>query len=132
VPVIQAIPIQQPIDEEDMIRRFNEGWRIAGQVLVSRGHGIVTTDNPTGVHVMPCNIWILPEPMVPLSEIFSTLFKATEQYAESGSGMMALNFVSMMLFGASVKDLLAQMKEKSGAEPREPDRPGSDTTSLVA
>lgn len=63
---VDLIPIGHPFTEEELRDRMAQGWHIAGQVMVAKGGGLVTPDNPEGkANVMPCNIWIINRMMVP-------------------------------------------------------------------
>jgi hypothetical protein len=118
--------MQEPMEAEEVASRLNSGWRIAGQCLVSKGQGVATPDNPTGIQVAPCVVWVLPEPMIPVGEIFSTLFQTAETYAESAAAMLSLDFVSNMLFGKSVSELLEVTKQDETTELGKSSNPGED------
>lgn len=131
MPIIELRPIQEPMDEKEVVGRLQAGWIIAGQILVSKGNGVATPDNPTGQVMAPCNIWILPEPMVPISEVYQVLLNAAEQYKESGPGMLALGYISHLLIGMTIEDLQQKLEEYL-EEPGESPSPSQDSASTMA
>lgn len=121
--IVELIPVNVAVPPEEIQGRIQSGWRIFGQALVAHGGGVITPDNPTGAQAVPVTIWVLPEPMVPISELFHALFTASEVFKESPTSQVAIGHVSTLLTGKTVTELRQSMEEAQGAADQSPDAP---------
>jgi len=121
MPAIEPIPVMKPMTMEELVGRIQRGWRIEGQVIIPTGSGVITPDNPTGQTGVPVNVWVLPEPMVPLGELISTIL-ALDSTAQMGQITAAeiLGHFTQAVIGTTVEQLRLSVEkhnESSGDDP---------------
>lgn len=127
---IEYVPINKVMEQEEVANRIANGWIIAGQLPMQVGSNIATPDNVGGAQIMPCTIWVLHEPMVPISEVLRAIFEAAEQYQEAATALLVVDYMCMRFTGVTLAELKEGM-ENANPNPGEPEATGSDDTGVV-
>jgi hypothetical protein len=114
---IHVIPAGRPMPHKELEGRIASGWiKVGRQVMETNNRGVATLDNPNAPPFAEFDVWVLPEPMIPVSVVVGSLV----QMASSGGDMATINMVSEALFGADINtvsgvDQLAIDKVVAGA-----------------
>ena len=129
MPAIDFTPVMKPLSPEELLGRLQRGWTIAGQVLLQQGSGVATPDNPNGATAVPVNVWTLPEPMVPLGELISTLL-AMDKAVEMGQlapGQVLESFAQGVI-GVTIEQLRQTVERNKNVSGATPDQDQDDDT----
>ena len=112
MPQVQLIPIQQPMKPEEIAARLQAGWHVEGQLLVLQS-SIATPDNPGGAQAIPVNVWILPEPMIPLGEFLNAIISASDELSDSPA-LEGVDIISKKLMGKTVQEIKDEITQSQG------------------
>ena len=121
---IHFTPVMQPLDPNEVVDRIQHGWVLGGQVLLAQGSGIATPGNPNGGQGVPVNVWVLPEPTVPLGQVVGTILQAEASLGEAGRDV--LNVFCQLMLGIDLEKLHESVEQEEGQSESEPVAPISN------
>lgn len=81
--------------------------------MVFQGN-IATPDNPGGAQAIPVNVWILPEPMIPLGEFLGAIISASDELADSPAALEGVDNISKKLMGKTVLEIKDEITQGQG------------------
>ena len=121
MPTIHLIPISEGVTEKELFQRMQHGWVMAGRQSVQSQQKIVDVSKPmTRVGLEDMDVWILPEPMVPLGVVANALMDAFEAKEDHDAGLV-LDNVSHFLLRQGIIPLVMARKESEVEEPGQTD-----------
>ena len=112
MPVVHIVPVTHGMTKDEVLGRIQSGWVMAGRQAVHNNGLIVDPSQaaaPTGV--IDADIWVLNEPMAPISLIAARL---VESY-EAGGDVDTLDDLARVLTGQGIILLKGKMDEAKAA-----------------
>lgn len=110
------IPTNKGMDREELGSRIQHGWIYFGRQAV-RGPAIANVTEPNApIGVADVDIWVLPEPTIPLSALVHIL---VEIHLKQADASLWLDDVARAIFGQGIVPLaeaFASAAEQGGSE----------------
>jgi len=118
--LVHFIPVSGGLSREEVEQRIKSGWVYYGRQAVSLAGQLLKPGQPLDAGVADYDIWVLPEPMVPVSKVASVLVAA---YVE-GEDADLLDDLARLLFGFGIAPLAEMFR--AGDEAQQPVEVKSD------
>ena len=103
MPLIHVVPCQLGMGQDELLGRLQSGWIMAGRQAMRMGGGIVDPTHPIPPSgVVDCDVWLLPEPMIPAGQLALYLVEMLEGGAQADAlDELARHFLGQSVFEAA-------------------------------
>ena len=115
--LIHLVPISEGMVREELAKRLQTGWVLAGRQAINLRSNIIDPTKPmTPTGVTDVDVWVLPEATIPSGLVAHTLVGAYRAAGDTEEKVLLLDDLARQMFGAGILILVEQVTAATSAQ----------------